>query len=98
MSVSPAARHRVIFEIMHHAPSRTLVERQSTWWAFGTALIVGVVAFIVGYQRRWMSDDGLIVLRTVRNLLDGNGQSSTLANASKRILLRCGSTSLLLDT
>lgn len=58
---------------MHHAPSRTLVERQSTWWAFGTALIVGVVAFIVGYQRRWMSDDGLIVLRTVRNLLAGNG-------------------------
>lgn len=58
---------------MHHAPSRTLVERQSTWWAAGTALIVGVVAFIVGYQRRWMSDDGLIVLRTVRNLLAGNG-------------------------
>ena len=25
------------------------------------------------WQRRWISDDGLIVLRTVRNLLAGNG-------------------------
>lgn len=58
---------------MHHASTRTLVERQSTWWALGSALIIGVVAFIVGFQRRWMSDDGLIVLRTVRNLLAGNG-------------------------
>lgn len=58
---------------MHQAATRSLVERQSTWWALGTALLVGVVAFIVGFQRRWMSDDGLIVLRTVRNLLEGNG-------------------------
>lgn len=25
------------------------------------------------WQRRWIADDGLIVLRTVRNLLAGNG-------------------------
>ena len=36
-------------------------------------LIAAVFAFWGGWQRRWMSDDGLIVLRTVRNLLAGNG-------------------------
>jgi arabinofuranosyltransferase len=37
---------------------------------------VAVVAVLFGWgawQRRWMADDGLIVLRTVRNLLAGNG-------------------------
>jgi arabinofuranosyltransferase len=37
---------------------------------------VVVVALLFGWgawQRRWISDDGLIVLRTVRNLLAGNG-------------------------
>ncbi len=37
---------------------------------------VGVVAVLFGWgawQRRWIADDGLIVLRTVRNLLAGNG-------------------------
>ncbi len=38
-----------------------------------SALVVGIFAFAGGWQRRWMSDDGLIVLRTVRNLLAGNG-------------------------
>ena len=37
---------------------------------------VAVVVVLFGWgawQRRWMADDGLIVLRTVRNLLAGNG-------------------------
>jgi len=37
---------------------------------------VVVVAVLFGWgawQRRWIADDGLIVLRTVRNLLAGNG-------------------------
>ena len=37
---------------------------------------VAVVAVLFGWgawQRRWIADDGLIVLRTVRNLLAGNG-------------------------
>lgn len=34
---------------------------------------IGVLAFLAAFDRRWMSDDGLIVLRTVRNLLAGNG-------------------------
>src|SRR5699024_958644 len=58
---------------MHHASTRTLLERQSTWWAYGTAVIVGVLAFIVGLESRWMSDAVLILLRTVRDLLACNG-------------------------
>ncbi|WP_342318575.1 hypothetical protein [Corynebacterium mayonis] len=38
-----------------------------------SAVFAGVFAFVGGWQRRWISDDGLIVLRTVRNLLAGNG-------------------------
>ncbi|HEY0228026.1 MAG TPA: hypothetical protein VGC05_16915, partial [Mycobacterium sp.] len=37
---------------------------------------VAVVVLLFGWgawQRRWIADDGLIVLRTVRNLLAGNG-------------------------
>ncbi|MEU7630127.1 flagellar motor control protein ZomB [Nocardia sp. NPDC049220] len=38
----------------------------------GIALTVALFA-VGGWQRRWIADDGLIVLRTVRNLLAGNG-------------------------
>ena len=44
-----------------------------------------VVAGLFGWgawQRRWMADDGLIVLRTVRNLLAGNGP---VFNAGERV-------------
>lgn len=50
-------------------PYTTLV-RVSLW------ISVAVVAVLFGWgswQRRWIADDGLIVLRTVRNLLAGNG-------------------------
>ncbi|HEU4361315.1 MAG TPA: flagellar motor control protein ZomB [Mycobacterium sp.] len=46
---------------------------------------VAVVAVLFGWgawQRRWISDDGLIVLRTVRNLLAGNGP---VFNAGERV-------------
>ncbi|WP_083049343.1 terminal beta-(1-_2)-arabinofuranosyltransferase [Mycobacterium shinjukuense] len=46
------------------------VVRVSLW------ISVAVVAALFGWgawQRRWIADDGLIVLRTVRNLLAGNG-------------------------
>lgn len=46
------------------------------------AAIAGIFAFWGGFTRRWMSDDGLIVLRTVRNLLAGNGP---VFNAGERI-------------
>lgn len=46
------------------------VVRISLW----SSVAVVVVLFGWGaWQRRWIADDGLIVLRTVRNLLAGNG-------------------------
>ncbi len=51
------------------------------------SLWLGVTAIAVlfgwgAWQRRWISDDGLIVLRTVRNLLAGNGP---VFNAGERV-------------
>nr|WP_304439107.1 flagellar motor control protein ZomB [Mycobacterium sp. NAZ190054] len=48
-------------------------------------LSVMLVALLFGWgawQRRWIADDGLIVLRTVRNLLAGNGP---VFNAGERV-------------
>lgn len=50
--------------------------------AVASALALAVFAFVGGWQRRWISDDGLIVLRTVRNLLAGNGP---VFNAGERV-------------
>ena len=50
--------------------------------ALAAALVAGVFAFWGGWTRRWMSDDGLIVLRTVRNILAGNGP---VFNAGERV-------------
>lgn len=47
-----------------------------------SALVIIVLAFWGGWARRWISDDGLIVLRTVRNLLAGNGP---VFNAGERV-------------
>ncbi|MFE3174769.1 hypothetical protein ACFXPA_32410 [Amycolatopsis sp. NPDC059090] len=41
-----------------------------TWAATGAVLVLYTV---LAWQRRWMSDDGLLVLRTVRQILAGNG-------------------------
>ena len=50
-------------------------------WLVGTALVT--VFFAIGaWQRRWIADDGLIVLRTVLNLLAGNGP---VFNAGERV-------------
>ena len=43
------------------------------WSAPAAALVIGVLSLWGGFARRWISDDGLIVLRTVRNLEAGNG-------------------------
>lgn len=47
-----------------------------------SAIMVAALAFYGGWQRKWISDDGLIVLRTVRNLLAGNGP---VFNAGERV-------------
>lgn len=48
----------------------TAVARVSLW--VSVAVVAGLFAW-GAWQRRWIADDGLIVLRTVRNLLAGNG-------------------------
>ncbi|OXM57974.1 hypothetical protein CFP71_04510 [Amycolatopsis thailandensis] len=50
-----------------------------TWILFGLAAVVFAE---LAWRRRWMSDDGLIVLRTVRNLLEGDGP---VFNAGERV-------------
>ena len=51
--------------------------------ACGSACVVVAALFGWGaWQRRWIADDGLIVLRTVRNLLAGNGP---VFNAGERV-------------
>ena len=53
--------------------------RLSSW----ASVAVLVTLFGVGaWRRRWISDDGLIVLRTVRNLMAGNGP---VFNAGERV-------------
>jgi arabinofuranosyltransferase len=39
----------------------------------GLCLLPAVVVAFAGFQRRWMSDDGHIYVRTVRQILAGNG-------------------------
>ena len=51
--------------------------------SFSIGAIAVTVFFAIGaWQRRWIADDGLIVLRTVRNLLAGNGP---VFNAGERV-------------
>lgn len=54
---------------MRKPDSRTL----AAFSALASVLVIGVFSLWGGFVRRWISDDGLIVLRTVRNLEAGNG-------------------------
>ena len=52
-------------------------------FAFWAGLLAVVAVFFAGaWERRWVADDGLIVLRTVRNLVAGNGP---VFNAGERV-------------
>ncbi|PPK63157.1 hypothetical protein V5P93_004092 [Actinokineospora auranticolor] len=52
-----------------------LIDRRTPrdWWNLAAIALVVVVFAAVAWHRRWICDDGLIVLRTVRNILEGNG-------------------------
>lgn len=41
--------------------------------AYVSITLIGLLTFWGAYKGRWITDDGLIVLRTVQNLLAGNG-------------------------
>ncbi|MDY6997187.1 MAG: flagellar motor control protein ZomB [Actinomycetota bacterium] len=73
--------------------SQAVVDRLGRWPAFPYSASVRIslwvsvtlVAVLFGWgawQRRWIADDGLIVLRTVRNLVAGNGP---VFNAGERV-------------
>ncbi|MFE0178606.1 hypothetical protein ACFWZ2_40515 [Streptomyces sp. NPDC059002] len=67
-----------------HSPARGRPEavvgllpaaRGGRWdrWRLPLALAPALVIVVAGFQRRWMSDDGHIYVRTVRQILAGNG-------------------------
>ena len=62
------------------AQERTRRWSEAVFWT-GMAAVVAVF-FAGAWQRRWIADDGLIVLRTVRNLIAGNGP---VFNAGERV-------------
>lgn len=60
-------------------PRYALLTRFSLWT---TVLTVSALWAWGAWERRWIADDGLIVLRTIRNLLAGNGP---VFNAGERV-------------
>jgi len=66
-------------------PARSARRRPGSPVAAWNALLAPagvVVTAALGWQQRWIADDGLIVLRTVRHLLAGNGP---VFNAGERL-------------
>ena len=65
------------------ARGRRAVSDRARRAVFAGGIVVTSVLLLFGaWQRRWIADDGLIVLRTVRNLLAGNGP---VFNAGERV-------------
>ena len=84
MSPSVAGRSRWLDEIEDRlarwpAFPYDLTVRLSLW---ASVLVVAALFGWGAWERRWIADDGLIVLRTVRNLLAGNGP---VFNAGERV-------------
>ena len=60
--------------VLHSTPVFNIDNKSIARWSVPASLLfVGVFSLWGGFARRWISDDGLIVLRTVRNLEAGNG-------------------------
>ena len=75
----PPRRPEVVGWVRRPMSPYHLTVRVSLW------VSVAVTAVLFGWgawQRRWIADDGLIVLRTVRNMLAGNGP---VFNAGERV-------------
>ncbi|MGW5717757.1 hypothetical protein ACWEVP_16450 [Amycolatopsis sp. NPDC003865] len=56
--------------------------RRPAGWAWFAIAATALLFATLAWRRRWMSDDGLIVLRTVRNLYEGHG---AVYNAGERV-------------
>ncbi len=91
MSLSISPDEMLVAEQTEYAaerPADAQARSASRFARLSEATFVGGIALTVvlfavgGWQRRWIADDGLIVLRTVRNLLAGNGP---VFNAGERV-------------
>lgn len=90
LSTSPDEKLVAESERIEPAHERSAVDRElpSRFARLSRATFVGGIVLAAalfalgGWQRRWIADDGLIVLRTVRNLLAGNGP---VFNAGERV-------------
>ena len=68
--IPAASRRPVVRAIGRPSFPYDATVRVSLW---ASVVVVAVLFGWGAWQRRWIADDGLIVLRTVRNLLAGNG-------------------------
>ncbi len=84
LSTSPGEESGALGEVSEPGATRPeLTRRRISVAIFGVGVAVSALLFAVGaWERRWIADDGLIVLRTVRNLLAGNGP---VFNAGERV-------------
>jgi arabinofuranosyltransferase len=84
VSVPAPDRSRWVDDIGHRVARWPALRRDATvrlsLWV--SVLVVAALFGWGAWQRRWTADDGLIVLRTVRNLLAGNGP---VFNAGERV-------------
>ncbi|GGF90303.1 membrane protein [Rhodococcoides trifolii] len=82
--MSLSTSHDELTDTPHPAspPSRSARERVIRLVGALGIVVTGVLTFVGAWDRRWVADDGLIVLRTVRNLLAGNGP---VFNAGERV-------------
>lgn len=71
----------VELRVPHATPRAPRVHPISAWNGLLVAAAM-VVSWLLGWQRRWIADDGLIVLRTVRQILAGHGP---VFNAGERV-------------
>lgn len=83
MLVEGAERTEDESERPAHARDRSALSLRVSRATFVGGIALTVALFAAGaWSRRWIADDGLIVLRTVRNLLAGNGP---VFNADERV-------------
>ncbi|MFC9893116.1 flagellar motor control protein ZomB [Nocardia sp. NPDC127579] len=89
MSLSISPDEKVIEEVDGIEDEAERDERSASRFAVlsrgilvGGIVLTTVLFAVGGWNRRWIADDGLIVLRTIRNLLAGNGP---VFNAGERV-------------
>jgi arabinofuranosyltransferase len=81
VEAEPVALAEVVDASMPHWPSWVRAAVTTRRWNLAMRAWPAVAVGIAGYQHRWMSDDGLIYTRVVRQILAGHGPN---INAGER--------------